>query len=264
MTSNYQNFKALHESDELFLLPNAWNAESAAIFQDNGFSAIGTSSAAVAGSLGYEDGEKMPFEDYLFIIKRIASVIQVPLTVDLEMGYGTTHDEITTNILQIAELGVAGINLEDSRISKSKRYLQDAITFAKKLEHIRNKLTAMDVNVFINVRCDTYLLNVDNKQEETLHRAKLYQVAGADGLFLPCIWQEEDIRAARSFTCLPLNVMSFPGLPDFEVLNHLGVKRVSMGGFMFDTVYNNLKIKSAEFMTGSNVAMLFSSEVPVR
>src|SRR4051812_47462665 len=107
MLSNYQKFKQLHYGQSLFVLPNAWNAKSASIFQDRQFPAIATSSAAVANSLGYEDGEHMPFADYLFVVNRILSVIHVPLTVDIEMGYGTTTGEIYANIQKLIELGVA-------------------------------------------------------------------------------------------------------------------------------------------------------------
>ena len=86
MSSNFEKFKDLHHSSGLFVLPNAWNAKSALLFQEKKFPAIATSSAAVATSLGYEDGEEMPFADYLFIIKRILSAVQIPLSVDIEIG----------------------------------------------------------------------------------------------------------------------------------------------------------------------------------
>ena len=93
MSTKFQKFKALHHAEELFVLPNAWDARSAIIFQEKQFPAIGTSSAAVANSLGYEDGENMPFADYLFVIKRILASVQIPLTVDMEMGYGETNEQ---------------------------------------------------------------------------------------------------------------------------------------------------------------------------
>ncbi|HEV8283887.1 MAG TPA: isocitrate lyase/phosphoenolpyruvate mutase family protein [Chitinophagaceae bacterium] len=239
MSTTFKKFKDLHESAELFVLPNAWNAKSALVFQEKKFPAIGTSSAAVANSLGYEDGEEMPFNDYLFVINRILSSIQIPLSVDVEMGYGTSDEEIFANILNLAELGVAGINIEDSTIHKSGRVLKDAKSFAKTIEYVKNKLVSKSLNLFINIRCDTFILNVKNKQQETSNRLRIYEATGADGIFLPCICTEDDIAEAVSNTKLPLNVMCIPGLPHFEILNKLGVKRVSMGPFLFNKIYDN-------------------------
>jgi len=240
MSQNFEKFKNLHHSDALLVLPNVWNAKSALQFQELKFPAVATSSMAVANSLGYEDGEEMSFNDYLFIIKRILSSIQIPLSVDIETGYGKTDEEIYENIQRLTGLGVAGINIEDSSIIQSGRALKDAATFAKTIEHIKNKLSANGLSLFINIRCDTYILNVKDKQQETLKRLRVYETSGADGIFLPCICAEEDISAAVNHTKLPLNVMCIPGLPGFDTLNKLGVKRVSMGPFLFNQLYGNI------------------------
>lgn len=240
MSSPFQQFKQLHQSSGLFVLPNVWNAKSALLFQKEKYQAVGTSSAAVANSLGYEDGEDMPFADYLFIIRRILAAVQIPVTVDMEMGYGTTDEAMYANVRQLVELGVAGINIEDSIISGKERVLQDANTFAKRIAFIKSKLASEHLELFINIRCDTYILNVNNKQQETINRLKLYETTGADGIFLPCISAAEDITAAVSHSTLPLNVMCIPGLPGFDALQNLGVKRVSMGPFLFNKVYNSI------------------------
>jgi 2-methylisocitrate lyase-like PEP mutase family enzyme len=241
MSDNFKNFKDLHYGKNLFVLPNAWNPKSALLFQENGFAAIGTSSAAVSDSLGYQDGEGMPFDDYLFIIKRMVNTVNIPCTIDIEMGYGKTNQQIADNILQLIELGVAGINIEDSVFEYSNRLLKDASEFAKTLEHIKNFLDEKEfIRFLLNVRCDTYLLNVENKQKETNNRMAIYQNSGADGIFLPCISNENDISEAVSHTKLPVSVMCIPGLPDFELLQTIGVKRVSMGPFMFNKTYDKV------------------------
>lgn len=237
MSTNFEKFRQLHQQDNLFVLPNAWDARSALVFEQNNFPAIGTSSAAVAGAMGYDDGEGMPFSDYLFVIKRILASVKVPVTVDMEMGFGKTPADIFNNILQLIEAGVAGINIEDSKVNNTKRSLGDAKEFAKTLEYISNKLFSKNLSLFINVRCDTYLLNVKDKQQETLSRLKVYEHAGANGIFLPCITEETDIAEAVNNTKLPVNVMCIPGLPDFDTLNKLGVKRASMGPFLFNKTY---------------------------
>jgi len=258
MSSNFQKFKQLHQQSDLLVLPNAWNAKSASIFEEKQFPAVATSSAAVAESLGYRDGEGMPFMDYLFIINRIVSAIRVPLTVDIEMGYGKTNAEVYTNILKLVELGVAGINIEDSIINQSKRTLKDTKTFGSTIEYIKNRLETEQLQLFINIRCDTYLLNIEKKREETIKRLKVYETTGADGIFLPCISNENDIVEAVNNTKLPVSVMCIPGLPGFAVLNKLGVKRVSMGPFMFNKIYDNIGRLSETIDTSKNFSSILS------
>ncbi|HEX7903449.1 MAG TPA: isocitrate lyase/phosphoenolpyruvate mutase family protein [Chitinophagaceae bacterium] len=258
MSSKFSTFKDLHQSDRSFILPNAWDAKSAVLFQENKFPAIGTSSAAVATSLGYEDGEGMPFADYLFVIKQILSCLQIPLTVDMEMGYGKTNEEIFVNMLQLIDLGVAGINIEDSSVNPSGRALKEAAVFAKTIEYVKNKLASKKLNLFINIRCDTYILNVENKLKETISRLNIYETTGADGIFLPCISNTDDIAQAVSNTKLPLNVMCIPGLPDFNTLHKLGVKRISMGPFLFNKLYSNITKLSQEIFTTQNFSSLLS------
>jgi 2-methylisocitrate lyase-like PEP mutase family enzyme len=258
MSLQFQKFKALHQSKDLFVLPNVWNAKSAILFQEKQFPAIATSSAAVANSLGYDDGERMPFSDYLFVISRILSSIKIPLTVDLERGYGKTNAEIYNNIEKLIELGVVGINIEDSTIVNSKVVLQEAGAFAKTIAYIKTKLETKKSKFFINIRCDSYILNVKDKQKETIERLHIYEDTGADGIFLPCISNESDIAEAVGNTKLPLNVMCIPGLPDFETLNSLGVKRVSMGPFLFNKIYGDISKLSQDIVTYKNFSAILS------
>ena len=113
--------------------------------------------------------------------------------------------------------------------------------FAKTIEYIKNKLVSNNLNLFINIRCDTYILNVENKKQETNKRLKIMKQPAQMGFFCHVSVREEDIAEAISNTKLPLNVMCIPGLPDFETLNKLGVKRVSMGPFLFNKIYDNHK-----------------------
>ena len=238
MSSDFEKFTKLHHAENLFVLPNAWDAKSAVIFEENKFPAVGTSSAAVSGSLGYEDGEGMPFAEYLFVIKRIMASVKIPVTVDLEMGYGKNSSEIFDNMQRLVALGVAGVNIEDSEMSNATRSLRDAKVFAKTIENIKGQLSSKNLSLFINIRCDTYILNVKEKQKETLDRLRIYETTGADGVFLPCISNEADIEEAVGKTKLPVNVMCIPGVPGFDTLNKLGVKRASMGPFLFNKTYS--------------------------
>jgi 2-methylisocitrate lyase-like PEP mutase family enzyme len=248
MATKFETFKTLHGGNKLFILPNAWDARSAQIFQESNYPAVGTSSAAVATSLGYADGENMPFNDYLLIIKRIAASVAVPVTIDMEMGYGKTADAIYSNLQKLVEAGIAGINIEDSAINNGVRSLKDAKDFARMIEVIKSKLVNAHESLFINVRCDTFILNVQDKSEETTKRLKLYELAGADGIFLPLIKDEQDIAQAVATTKLPLNVMAMPGLLPIDKLNELGVKRVSMGPFLHSATYRKVKELAVEVL----------------
>lgn len=237
MSTSFQTFELLHKNPSMFLLPNAWDARSAALFQECNYPAVGTSSAAVAEGLGYEDGEQMPFSDYLVVVRRITASVNIPVTIDLEMGYGKTNEEIFSNIQKLLDLGVVGINLEDSTIENGDRRLVNENEFAKKVEFLQTRLATTRQSFFINVRCDTFMLNVPNKSEETSRRIKIYESAGANGLFLPLISQEQDIARVISETKLPLNVMCIPGLQDMATLDQLGVRRLSMGPFLHRKAY---------------------------
>lgn len=256
MATTFQQFKALHEAEKLFVLPNCWDPYSARILQEQAFPAIATSSHAVASSLGFQDGEDMPFDDYLFVIKRILAVIHVPLSVDMEMGYGKTNEEIYANVRKLATAGIAGINIEDSVITVSGRRLQDAAVFAERITYLRKQLEADNLELFINIRCDTFILNVENKLQETIHRVKRYNTTGADGIFLPCIHEAADISGVISHTQLPLNVMCIPGLPAFDALEQLGVKRASMGGFLFGKVYGEINHLTQQIATQRTFAAI--------
>lgn len=238
MKSKYDQFRKLHRGDVLFVLANAWDAESAKMLESCGYAAIGTSSAAVASVLGYPDGEVMPFGEYLTMIRRIAASVSIPVTVDMEMGYGKTPEQVYDNLQRLIDVGVAGINIEDSEMVNSQRSLRCSEEFSELLSGLRAKLEAHGESLFLNVRCDTYLLKVENVREETAERVKRYEAAGADGIFLPFICEESAIRHARSLTSLPLNVMVMPDLPDLGQLNELGVKRVSMGPFLQMKTYH--------------------------
>jgi 2-methylisocitrate lyase-like PEP mutase family enzyme len=258
MTSSFQKFKDLHARNELFLLPNAWDARSAMMLQEAKFPAIGTSSAAVANSLGSDDGEIMSFVDYLFVIRRILSSINVPLTVDLETGYGENDEEIAANACRLAELGVAGINIEDSVIANGGRTLKDPALFAGTINYIKEALSSKQQELFINIRCDTHIINVPNKQRETLERIRSYNMTMADGIFVPCIADEKDIAEVVTHSRLPVNVMCIPNLPGFDALETLGVRRVSMGPFLFQKVYEGIGKLTKNIASARTFAPVFS------
>ena len=233
-------FKNLHHQNKPLLICNVWDVPSALLAEKLNFQAIGTSSSAIASILGYNDGEEMEFSEMEYFVERISSVSKLPLSVDLESGYARQPKEIAENIKRLANWGVVGINIEDSVVFK-QRILLDENQFAQTLSKVRQFLEKANVNMFINVRTDTFLLGHPNAITETKKRIKLYENAGADGIFTPCIEKKTDIEKIVGSTDLPINVMCMPNLPNFDTLEKLSVKRISMGNFLFDKMYSGLE-----------------------
>ncbi|MBS0847325.1 isocitrate lyase/phosphoenolpyruvate mutase family protein [Citrobacter sp. JGM124] len=234
------DFTALHYQTTPLVIANVWDACSAIVAQQAGYQALGTSSAAIAATLGYDDGEVIPFEALLFIVKHIKSASSLPLSVDVEAGFGHSALEIASNLKSLAELGVVGINLEDSKVTDGVRSIEETESFATKLREIRHHLSAINISLFINIRTDTFLLGRENALKETLYRGHLYTQSGADGLFVPCMTDAADIDIVARELKLPLNVMCMPGLPDFTHLMALGVQRISMGNIIHDKLQQYL------------------------
>lgn len=251
------NFKNLHEKETPLLICNVWDVESAKIAQQLNFKAIGTSSGAIATMLGYNDGEEISFRDLEYIVGRIAKTVNTPLTVDLEAGYSRDPDKIVEHIRRLEQLGVVGINIEDS-IVNGNRTILPVDEFSQILKAVVLKLAQQKIKMFINVRTDTYLLGLVDPIEQTIERANKYSKAGANGLFVPCIEEEKDIELLIQAIDLPLNVMCMPNLPNFEMLKNLGVKRISMGNFVYNKLGKLLSDELATIQSNNSFQNLFN------
>ncbi|AXE29724.1 isocitrate lyase/phosphoenolpyruvate mutase family protein [Chromobacterium phragmitis] len=245
------DFAQLHYQVEPLLLANVWDAASAHAAEAAGYAAIGTSSAAISDMLGYPDGEGMRFSELLDLTARLRTASRLPLTVDMEAGYGENAEAIVANLCRLAEMGVAGVNLEDSITRNGRREMVAAAAFSRRVREIRSGLLAGGVEMFLNARTDAYLLGMENACQESIARGRLYAAGGADGLFVPGVTDEADIAAIAADVPLPLNVMGMPGLPSFQSLARLGVKRISMGNFLYERMQQTLgqllgAVKSAQ------------------
>ncbi|MFI5159959.1 MAG: isocitrate lyase/phosphoenolpyruvate mutase family protein [Sphingobacteriales bacterium] len=227
--NNYETFYQLHQQEKPLIIANAWNVKSAQMIEQNGYAAIATSSGAISNSLGYEDGEKIPFSELLYIVQRIKASTNIPLSVDLERGYTDNPNELIENIQKLVDIGVAGINLED---------VQGEEIYLKKLSGIKNHLERSNQKLFINARTDGFLLKVDSPLETTIKRAKLYQDAGADGLFVSGVSDSTTIKEIALSTTLPINVVGTPKLSSIKALSECGVRRISMAVFLYKAAYN--------------------------
>jgi 2-methylisocitrate lyase-like PEP mutase family enzyme len=246
--NNYEKFFQSHHQENPLIIANAWNAKSAQIIANNGYDAVATSSGAIADSLGYADGEKIPFAELLYVIKRITSSISIPVSVDLERGYTNDLSELNDHIQQLIDAGVVGINLEDA---------QGEEIYLKKLNSIKSYLTKTNQHLFINARTDGFLQKLDTPLEITLKRAKLYEQAGADGLFVTGVQDIELIREITASVALPVNVVGVPKLSSIDLLAKNGVKRISMAVMLYRATYNQLDKLVKDIKTEQSLAPLY-------
>lgn len=205
--SKAEAFAALHHSGDILILPNAWDAASAAVMADAGAKAVATSSAAVAWSHGYPDGDALPLPLLLATLGAVARVCAVPVTADIEGGYTDDLSHLGETIKAVIGAGAVGVNLEDGR--------RDPELHARKVEAARKAADATGVALFINARTDVYLKGLAEGHAayvETTRRAELYRGAGASGVFVPGPSDPDLIGRLADEIKLPLNIMLLPGL----------------------------------------------------
>lgn len=249
-------FHQLHHRDQLLLLATVWDAGSAQVVEQSDFEALGTSSAAIANVLGYDDGEQLPFSKMYIMVEHIKNATQLPLSVDIEAGYSRDTAQILDHIAQLVSLGVVGINIEDSVVSDQRR-LVPVDTFADLLTAIKQRFGNQ---LFVNARTDTYLLGIDDTLDHTLTRLKAYENAGADGAFIPCLTDNQAIKQVCEASGLPINLMVMPALADLSTLSALGVKRVSMGNMVYQALQRDFANHLNVIQTQQHYDSLFSCQ----
>jgi len=249
-------FHALHQSG-LLRLPNAWDAGSARLIESLGAAAIATTSAAVAWSHGYPDGDVLPIRILATTAAEIARVIKVPLSVDFEGGYSSDPKAVGENIALLIEAGAVGINLEDGNGSPD--------LLCAKIESVKRTAARLGVNLFVNARTDPYLRSLvppERRLEESLQRAARYQQAGADGIFVPGVTDVATIKALVAGVKLPLNLLARPGLPAAAELEKLGVRRLSAGSNIASAVYGRTATLTKDFLANGVSAVLTEGAMP--
>lgn len=221
-------FHRLHTGPEPLMLVNAWDAVSARIVERAGATAIGTTSAGMAWSLGYADGERMPADEMLAACARICRVAGVPVSVDIEQGFGDSTQAVAGVVGALIDRGVAGINIEDGT-RPGTRELMPPQVLCERIAAIRK----LDARFFINARTDAYFVPWQEpvaRFEEAQRRARLYIAAGADGIFVPGMSSLDEIAALAGALDTPLNVYAgYAGAPSAEVLARAGARRISLG-----------------------------------
>jgi 2-methylisocitrate lyase-like PEP mutase family enzyme len=226
-----ERFLQLHKGPRILLLANVWDVASARIVEDAGFGAIATSSAAVANSLGYPDGEHISRSEMLDVVRRIASKVSIPVSADLEAGYGADAEAMAETARALIEAGAVGLNLEDSTEESDLIPLEQHAT---KVKHIREVGDSLGVHVVINARTDVYLAQVGesaSRFDHAVRRLEAYRQAGADSLFVPGVYDAETISKVVQAVNGPVNVLANPAGPPVAELERIGVRRLSFGSW---------------------------------
>ncbi|MCF6220572.1 MAG: isocitrate lyase/phosphoenolpyruvate mutase family protein [Robiginitomaculum sp.] len=231
-TRQIQAFKDLHVRGNPLVLYNIWNAGTAKIVARAGAKAIATGSASVAGAHGYPDGEKLPLEAALDNLKLIIDAVDIPVSIDLESGYGAKPQTVADTVVQAVELGAVGFNLEDQIMGAGALY--GILEQAARIAAARKALDGAGVPAFINARTDVFLqaggeAHMEGLLDEVIQRARAYSRQGADGLFVPGLVDAAAIKTLCEISPMPVNIMMMPGCPDVEALSKLGVARISYG-----------------------------------
>ncbi|MDR3577106.1 MAG: isocitrate lyase/phosphoenolpyruvate mutase family protein [Anaerolineaceae bacterium] len=224
-------FLELHHSHHILVLPNAWDATSARIFAQAGFSAIGTTSAGIAASLGYPDGQHIGLPWMREAVQRITRVVSIPVSADIEAGYGDTPEDLENTAREVIRMGAVGLNLEDSS-QNSESPLIEIGRQVDKIRAVRAVADKMDIPLVINARTDVYLKihgEAGDLLDQAVRRANAYHKAGADCLFVIGVQDKETIVRLVHQINGPVNVLAGKGSPTIPELQELGVARVSFG-----------------------------------
>ncbi|HVO82090.1 MAG TPA: isocitrate lyase/phosphoenolpyruvate mutase family protein [Terriglobales bacterium] len=224
-------FRALHRGPKALLLPNVWDVASARIVEEAGYNAIATTSAGVAFSLGYPDGEKISREEMLARVARIAKAVKVPVTADVEAGYGPRPEDAAQTARGVIEAGAVGMNFEDGT-EDPDHPLVDLALQLEKIRAIREAALKTGVLLVLNARTDVYLLQVGDpakRYDEAVRRLVAFRDAGAECVFVPGLRDPGTIRRIVQDVKCPVNILAGPGSPTVPELEKLGVARISLG-----------------------------------
>ena len=229
-TEKALQFRELHRSPRILLLANAWDVASARIFEEAGLPAIATTSAGIAFSLGYPDGQHISREEMVARVARIVRAVKVPVTADIESGYGATPEDAARTTRDLIQAGAVGMNLEDGS-GDPDHPLLDLQVAVDKIKVAREAAAQLRVPVVVNARTDVFLLpgDSDTRYSEAVRRLTAYRDAGADCVFAPGLKDAETIGRLVKVVQCPLNVLAVPGTPSIPDLEKLGVARVSLG-----------------------------------
>jgi 2-methylisocitrate lyase-like PEP mutase family enzyme len=237
---------------------------SARVIEDAGARAIATTSAGLAFSCGYPDGEAIPRDEMIAAVARIARVTTVPVSADIESGSARDARDLAETIRQVIDAGAVGINLEDQIHDGGQPRLYDQDVAVDRVRAAREAANSVGVPLVINARTDVYLLGVgepETRFEHAVRRANAYRKVGADCLFLPGVAHRTDIERLAPALKGPLNLLPFPGIPTIPELERLGVARLSVGTRLALHAMSGLKKAATELLNAGTFDWMLESGV---
>ncbi|HEY0704141.1 MAG TPA: isocitrate lyase/phosphoenolpyruvate mutase family protein [Candidatus Acidoferrales bacterium] len=255
-----EKLRQLHQGPKILVLPNAWDAASARIFEDAGFPAIATTSAGVAFSQGYPDGQFIPRDEMLAAVKKIANSVKIPVTADLESGY----EDVAKTATSAIESGAVGLNLEDFDHADGAKLFPIALQ-VEKIKTIRRVSDQLGVRLVINARTDQYLAEIGEPAQRfasACERLHAYIAAGADCVFVPGVTDEDTLRRLVAELKFPLNALAQPPSPSISRLQQLGVARVSVGAGITRAVMGLTQRAARELHDSGTYRAMFDGAMP--
>ncbi|MGE5464483.1 MAG: isocitrate lyase/PEP mutase family protein [Syntrophothermus sp.] len=274
MVSSIQKEKAelllkYHHDKEILVLLNSWDVGSSKLIEARGFKAIATTSMGIAASLGYPDCQVIQLTEMIDAITGIVHGVQVPVTVDIEAGYGNNLDEIVESVKKIIATGIVGINIEDS--IDLNPILIDELEFCERISAIRAVSDSLGFHLVINARTDSFYTSSGSPQDklsESIKRGNKYREAGADCIFVQPVWQKEIISTLVKEIHAPINILSNPGIgagvpPSVSELQDLGVARLSLGSGLMKATLALIKKVADELSEKGTYNILLDTLTPL-
>jgi 2-methylisocitrate lyase-like PEP mutase family enzyme len=258
MAALAERLRQLHHADTPLILPNAWDVASAVAVERAGATAIATTSSGVAESLGHRDGELAPRDEMFAALSRIAAAVEVPVTGDVEAGYGLAPGELVERVLSTRAVGV---NYEDTDRSGPQAALFDTTIQAERIARLRAAAERAGVTLVINARIDVYLRgsgSVEQRTEEAIARGRAYLEAGADCVYPIMLTDGRQIARLVDALRAPVNVILRPGSPSVDELARMGVRRISVGGGLAHRIDVEIERMARELLGGDGSAFTTS------
>ncbi len=274
MVSNNQKEKAelflkYHQDKKILVLLNSWDIGSSKLIEASGYKAIATTSMGIAASLGYPDCQVIQLSEMIEAITGIVNGVQVPVTVDIEAGYGNNLNEIIDSVKKIIATGIVGINIEDS--IELNPILIDEMEFCERISAIRALSDSLGFHLVVNARTDSFYTSLSSPREklsESIKRGNKYREAGADCIFVQPVWEKETISTLVKEINAPINILANPtigvGMPlSVSELQDLGVARLSLGSGLMKATLALMKKVADELSEKGTYNILLDTLTPL-
>jgi 2-methylisocitrate lyase-like PEP mutase family enzyme len=259
-----EQFRKLHHGPRILVLPNVWDVASARVVEELGYPALATTSAGVAFARGYPDGQRIAREEMLDTVNRVAHAVRVPVTADMESGYGKTVKDMAETAKAVIAAGAIGMNLEDVTGDDESSHVALSLQ-VEKIRAIRETASSLGVPLVLNARTDVYLMPIgpaETRFERTVERLRAYRKAGADCLFAPGIQDAETIAKLVKALEAPLNILVTSGSPPLRELERMGVARASTGSALMRATLGAVRRIGKELMEAGTYSSLLEGAVP--